>query len=402
MDDLARHEGPPAIALHRLFLRFLRFGSLAWGGPVAQIAMIRHELVDKEHWISPGRFNRVLAVYQVLPGPEAHELCVYFGMLAGGRPGAFLAGLGFMLPGFLLMLGLSWFYVAHGISSVFFSALLFGFQPAVMALIVRAIHRIGGHALTDRWLWLIAVVSAVLQWLGVNFLIILALAGGTYSVIRGTFPVKPSTLPVLAIFPICFFPSGAILAVPGTVDLFISGLKAGLLTFGGAYTVIPFLQHDAVVAGAWMTNSQFLDGLALSGILPAPLVIFATFVGYLGSGWSGALCLTAGVFLPAFAFTMVGHSLIERLVENKSLHAFLDGVGGVCAPREVVRYQWPEHRERRLHFDQFHRLPHDCRHGIGELRLHRGPFGKLCLPPGREHVVQCLHVRLKHRDASLP
>jgi len=330
-------ERPPGITLLRLFLRFLRFGSLAWGGPVAQIAMIRHELVDKEHWIPAGRFNRVLAVYQVLPGPEAHELCVYFGMVARGRPGAFLAGLGFMLPGFLLMLGLSWFYVAHGISSALFSGLLFGFQPAVMALIIRAIHRIGGHALTDRWLWLIAVASAVLQWLGINFLIILALAGVTYSLIKGNFPVKPAISPLLVLFPLCFLQSGVVLAVPGGVDLFISGLKAGLLTFGGAYTVIPFLQHDAVVAGAWMTNAQFLDGLALSGILPAPLVIFATFVGYLGNGCTGAFCITAGVFLPAFVFTMAGHSFIERLVENKSLHAFLDGVtAGVIGLITVV------------------------------------------------------------------
>src|SRR5688500_6244873 len=101
----------PAEPLALLFLRFLRFGALAWGGPVAQIAMIRQELVDEEHWVDNAHFNRVLAVYQVLPGPEAHELCVYFGMRSGGRWGAVLAGLGFMLPGFVLMLLLSWAYV---------------------------------------------------------------------------------------------------------------------------------------------------------------------------------------------------------------------------------------------------------------------------------------------------
>src|SRR6266508_5184789 len=104
----------------RIFLRFLKFGLLAWGGPVAQIAMIRQELVDEERWVTNERFNRVLAVYQVLPGPEAHELCVYFGMLSGGRVGATLAGLGFMLPGFLFMLGLTWFYLTYGINSPLF------------------------------------------------------------------------------------------------------------------------------------------------------------------------------------------------------------------------------------------------------------------------------------------
>src|SRR5919112_1128603 len=117
MTTLTDVASPPRESYSRLFLRFLRFGFLAWGGPVAQIAMIRHELVDEEHWISNERFNRTLAVYQVLPGPEAHELCVYFGMLARGRLGGFLAGLGFMLPGFVLMLALSWAYVRFGTGS---------------------------------------------------------------------------------------------------------------------------------------------------------------------------------------------------------------------------------------------------------------------------------------------
>src|SRR5687768_6735106 len=175
---------PPNESYMRLFLRFLRFGLLAWGGPVAQIAMLRQELVEEEHWISRERFNRVLAVYQVLPGPEAHELCVYFGMLARGRIGAVLAGLGFMLPGFVLMLVLSWIYVRVGLASALFSALVFGFKPAVAALIVRAVHRIGQHALTDRWLWMIAIAAGVATRLNVHFLIILISAGLLYLIIK--------------------------------------------------------------------------------------------------------------------------------------------------------------------------------------------------------------------------
>src|SRR5215213_4521878 len=114
---------PPRESYGKLFLRFLRFGFLAWGGPVAQIAMIRRELVDEAHWVSNERFNRTLAVYQVLPGPEAHELCVYFGMLARGRLGGVLAGLGFMLPGFVLMCMLSWFYLTYGIASSLFQSI---------------------------------------------------------------------------------------------------------------------------------------------------------------------------------------------------------------------------------------------------------------------------------------
>lgn len=324
----------------RIFLRFLRFGLLAWGGPFAQIAMIRQELVEEEKWISPEKFNRVLSVYQALPGPEAHELCVYFGMIAGGRLGALLAGLGFMLPGFLLMLALSWFYVAYGIGSPLFQSAFMGMQPAVAALIVRAVHRIGGHALRENaGLWGIAFLAGIAQLLKLNFLVTLLAAGLIYAFAQRKQKVLAL---VLAAGLLAWFVFNGITARPiaqnlpdpnvtstntaSLLTLFWSGLRSGLLTFGGAYTVIPFLQHDAVQVGGWMTNAQFLDGLALSGLLPAPLIIFSTFVGYVGGGLLGAIIITLAIFAPAFAFTMIGHDLVERLVDNQSAHAFLDGV----------------------------------------------------------------------------
>src|SRR5688572_19021509 len=164
----------------RLFLRFLRFGCMAWGGPVAQIDMIRQELVTEEKWVTPERFKQLLGMYQVLPGPEAHELCVYFGMLARGRLGGILAGLGFMLPGFLLMFLLSWLYVAYRITETPLQAVFLGIQPAVIALIFRAAHRIGTHVLTDRPLVIIAVASAAADLLGVPFWMTLPVAGAGY------------------------------------------------------------------------------------------------------------------------------------------------------------------------------------------------------------------------------
>lgn len=322
----------------RLFLRFLRFGLLAWGGPVAQIGMIRHELVEQEKWISKERFNRVLAVYQVLPGPEAHELCVYFGMLAMGRIGGFLAGLGFMLPGFVLMFALSWFYVAYGIGSPLFAGVFYGMQAAVPALIVRATHRIGEHALTDRWLWAIAVIVGVGHLLHIPFFITLSFSGLAYLLAKRQL-ILPLSLVLIAFLgtsifylmkttgsPVSSEVLGLTQEIPSQARIFFSGLRSGLLTFGGAYTVISFLQHDAVEVGRWMTNAQFLDGVALSGILPAPFIIFSTFVGYLGRGPWSAVILTVGIFLPAFAMTLVGHRAIEKVVGNPSLHAFLDGV----------------------------------------------------------------------------
>ncbi len=346
----------PREPLGRLFIRFMKFGFLAWGGPVAQIAMIRQEIVEDEKWISPEQFNRVLAVYQVLPGPEAHELCVYFGMLSRGRVGGFLAGLGFMLPGFILMFLLSALYVS-GLRAAGFNAFFLGVQPAVVALIVRAVHRIGQHAVTDRWLWTIALVAGIAQLVGTSFWATLPLAGLVYLFGSRRIYAAAATAGVLLLLGIVFLsgleitsegvrvsPSTGIEAnradtrapggnaAPETTlrlplhRLFVSGLRAGLLTFGGAYTVLPFLQHDAVVVGRWMTNRQFLDGVALSGILPAPFIIFSTFVGYLGGGPIGSILLTFGIFLPAFSFTLVGHSLLERVIGNRLVHTFLDGV----------------------------------------------------------------------------
>jgi chromate transporter len=328
--------GVPPQSYGQLFLRFLRFGLLAWGGPVAQIAMLRQELVEEQRWISRARFNRVLAVYQVLPGPEAHELCVYFGYLARGRWGGLLAGLGFMLPGFLLMLLLSWLYVTVGLNAPLVAAAFAGCQVAVAALIVRAVHRIGEHALSSRLLWAIAIGAAVSQLLDVPFYLPISAAAliGTLSgqgrhvlaaLVAGLAVILAATL-VLRSEDAAASSVVTAATVPSTFSLFGSGLRAGLFTFGGAYTAIPFVQRDAVELGGWMSNAQFLDGLALAGILPAPLVIFVTFVGFLGGGLAGALAMTTGMFLPAFLFTLLGHNLMERLVERPGVHTALDAV----------------------------------------------------------------------------
>jgi chromate transporter len=323
-----------------LFWRFLRFGLLAWGGPIPQIAMIREELVEKERWISRERFNRVLGLYQALPGPEAHELCVYFGMIARGRIGGLLAGLGFMLPGFVLMFALSWFYLAYGMAIPHFSAAFHGLQTAVGALILRALHRIGGHSLKDISLWGLAAMALLGEVVGIHFLVSLVLAGlinflikrgrrlpalGLAGVTLAAFLAIWAYLQIQAVQPMASMPQVS-QGAASMFAIFISGLKSGLFTFGGAYTVIAFLQHDAVQVQAWLTNAQFLDGLALSGVLPAPLIIFSTFVGFVAGGSVGALVMTLAIFLPAFLFTLVGHNALERIVDDERVHAFLDGV----------------------------------------------------------------------------
>ncbi len=332
---------PPHEPLLRLFWRFLRFGLLAWGGPVAQIAMVRQELVEQEKWVSPAHFNRALALYQVLPGPEAHELCVYFGMVARGRIGGFLAGLGFMLPGLLLMLGACWLYTHAGLQSPATLAIFATVQAGVTALIVRGAWRIGQHALTHRFLFALAAGAAVAQALAVPFGLTLLWAGLAAVLLSQGRSVLAGLLTALmaavAVAWVVFLVHGgsAPLAPPAStvppeapslLALLGSGLRTGLLTFGGAYTAIPFLQNDAVVRGGWMTNAQFLDGIALGGVLPAPLIIFGTFVGYLGGGFPGALVVTAGIFAPAFGFTLLAHHPLERLMHHPRVRIFLEGI----------------------------------------------------------------------------
>lgn len=336
----------PAEPYGKLFGRFLRFGALAWGGPVAQIDMIRQELVAEEKWISPERFRRLLAIYQALPGPEAHELCVHFGVMSRGRLGGLVAGLGFMLPGFVLMFLLSWLYLSVGLGLSAFQSVFLGIQPAVIALIVRACHRIGGHSLVDKPLWAIAVLAALGELLGLSFYITLPLSGAVYlfAAKRQRFyallaaaafcgcaalfsPVLKGEARILVRTPVA---TASAVTAPArqqeAAALFGSGLRAGLLTFGGAYTAIPFLRVDAVERGAWMSESEFLDGVALAGIIPAPLIIFSTFVGYCGGGAAGALAITAGVFLPAFFFSILFYRHLESVITHPALRHFLEGV----------------------------------------------------------------------------
>jgi chromate transporter len=292
-----------------IFLRFLRFGLLAFGGPVAQIAMIRRELVDEEQWLPPERFNRLLAVYQALPGPEAHELCVHLGRMKGGRLGGLLAGLGFMLPGFLIVLALAMAYSRLDLDQPLLAAALLGAQVAVVALVAVAVPRIGGHILKERWHWAIAVAAFAAfaaTWL----------LGDSNPVTTAGQPATPVT----------------------TAALFLTGLKGGLLTFGGAYTAIPFVRGDTVGRG-WLDDGTFLDGLALSGMVPAPLVIFVTFAGYVIGGLAGALAMTVGMFLPAFAFGLIFYDRLERVIEDSRLHLLLDAIAaavvGVIAATAV-------------------------------------------------------------------
>lgn len=288
--------------------------------------MIKHECVDEEGWVGEETFKKTLAVYQVLPGPEAHELCVYFGRIRGGRLGGFLAGLGFMLPGFLLMLALSIAYVEADLAGEM-DELFYGLKAAVGAIVARAVVRLSRTFITDSALVLVAAASFLLTlFAGASFVLVLLGAGLAYELWTNARAwVSRAQVVELGAPAAIAVVTGAI-TIGLTGEIFLEGLKAGLLTFGGAFTVIPFLQEAAVEGQGWLTDDQFVDGLALSGVLPAPLIIFSTFVGYLAGGLPGGLAMTVGIFLPAFLLPIFFHRYLVAIADNERLRPFLLGV----------------------------------------------------------------------------
>ncbi|MSO42514.1 MAG: chromate efflux transporter [Solirubrobacterales bacterium] len=308
-----------------VFVRFLKFGALAWGGPAAQIAMIKQECVDEEGWVDEETFRKTLAVYQILPGPEAHELCVYFGRIRGGKLGGFMAGLGFMFPGFVLMLGLSVLYVEADLAS-HLDQLFYGLTAAVGALLARAIVRLSRTFITDLPLALLAIAGfALTLFADASFILVLLGAGLAYELWTNAsrWSGRAHSLSPL---PVALALVAGAVTVSLTAEIFFEGLKAGLLTFGGAFTVIPFLHDSAVGGHHWLTEQQFVDGLAMGGVLPAPLIIFSTFVGYIAGGLAGALAITLGIFLPAFVFPIFFHRFLVAIAANERIRPFLLGV----------------------------------------------------------------------------
>ena len=321
-----RAGNPERPSLRYVFLRFLRHGLLAWGGPVAQIAHMHRELVERDAWVTEARFRKQLAVYQALPGPEANELAVWFGTVKRGRWGGLLAGLGFMLPGVLLVTLLAALYVRYATTMAWADVVLYGVRPAVLALIVVGFLRLARASLRGLDLLAIGLLSAAAAYAlpQVSFLLLL-LAGGLvvaalrWASARGrVLTLVGAPLALALVFPA--------LSASGLGALALLSAKVGLLTFGGAYTAIPFLHQGAVVDHGWITEDQFLDALALSGMVPGPLIAVAVFIAYQAAGLAGAALATIIVFAPAFAFTLVGHGFFERIVDEPRLHDFLLGV----------------------------------------------------------------------------
>jgi len=232
------------------------------------------------------------------------------------------------------MIGIGWVYVALSPVVGLFAGAFFGVQVGVVAVIVRAVHKIGSHILEDRWLWAVAFVGFLATLLGVAFWIVLIAGGAGYALMKAARYGLAVLASIVSIaLAVGLHVSGAGVAATGiegisptsALAMLWTGLKAGLLTFGGAYTAIPYVRTDTVGRGL-ISDGQFLDGIAFAGVIPAPLVIFCTFVGFVVGGWVGAIAMTVGVFFPAFAFSMIYYERLETVVADERLHRALAGI----------------------------------------------------------------------------
>jgi chromate transporter len=321
-DSTADHQMP---SWREVFLYFLFLGFVNIGGPVAQITMMFNHMVEKRRWLSKDRFVKIMAFCHMLPGPEALQLAIYVGYLKRKLWGGILAGLTFILPGAVVMIVLSWFYVKYGKLPPVINA-LYVLKPAVLGIIAAGIIKLGRAAIRNFFLAALLVGAFVgMRFGGINFLLILLIAGLLNLIVDQGWPLRQKPAPMLPALV-----SGIGLMLPLTdsrlfqiVWLFF---KTGLLSFGGAYASLVFVQRGAVAHYHWLTDGQLLDGVALSVATPGPFMLFTTFVGYISSGVTGAVLATFFVFLPSFVFVMAGVHYVEKVRENRRIQAFLAGV----------------------------------------------------------------------------
>jgi chromate transporter len=369
-------EAPQAPSLKQAFWYWLKLGFISFGGPAGQIAIMHQDLVENKRWISEKRFLHALNYCMLLPGPEAQQLATYIGWLMHKTRGGLIAGILFVLPSLLILIGLSYIYMRFGdVPAV--AGVLYGVKPAVVAIVLFAAYRIGARTLTNRALWSIAIasflaitllkiafpwivlVAAVIGFLVNRFqpqLFINRSVHKTSELSYGQSVIDDDTpTPVHAKFSYKtmakFIAIGMILwlivmllltwcfgwdATFTQMAWFFS--KAALLTFGGAYAVLPYVYQGAVVHYAWLTPVQMMDGLALGETTPGPLIMVVAFVGFVG-GWShaglenpfaaavmAACIVTFFTFLPSFLFIFVGAPFIESTKDNLKFTAPLTAI----------------------------------------------------------------------------
>jgi chromate transporter len=369
---------PPPVTLAQAFWYWLKLGFISFGGPAGQIAIMHQDLVEKKRWISERRYLHALNYCMLLPGPEAQQLATYIGWLMHRTLGGIIAGGLFVLPSLLILIGLSWIYMAFGhLPAV--AGVLYGIKPAVTAIVLFAAYRIGSRALKNWLLWtmaalaflaifvfdtpfpLIVLVAAVLGAIGGKFAPEKFAVGGGHGAAKNSYgpALIDDDTPIPDHAKFCWKHLSKLifigLALWGGAIGFLCGrygwdgaltqmgwffTKAALLTFGGAYAVLPYVYQGAVEHYHWLTPHQMIDGLALGETTPGPLIMVVTYVGFV-AGWTktlfgpgqlflagatAAFVVTYFTFLPSFLFILAGGPLVESTHGNLKYTSPLTGI----------------------------------------------------------------------------
>lgn len=371
-------KSPQSISFSEAFKYWLKLGFISFGGPAGQIAIMHHDLVEQKRWISEQRFMHALNYCMLLPGPEAQQLAVYIGWLMHRTWGGLVAGTLFVLPSFFILLSLSWLYLSYG-SAPAVAGILYGIKPAVTAIVLFAAYRIGSRALKNNIMWAISIAAFVaIFFFNLPFPLIV-LSAGIFGAVYSRYspqtfnistshnasgkPHQPALIdddtptPKHAIFSrqkcirialigvlIWLISMLLLIAIFGKQNVLSQMAwfftKAALLTFGGAYAVLPYVYQGGVVEHNWLTATQMIDGLALGETTPGPLIMVVTFVGFVG-GWAkpifgpdalfasaliAATVVTFFTFLPSFVFILLGGPFIETTHGNLKFIAPLSAI----------------------------------------------------------------------------
>jgi chromate transporter len=327
--SLAPEQAAPTDVRQRRPIReivtyFLRLGSIGFGGPVALVGQMERELVDEKGWLSKEEMRDAIAVSQALPGPLAIQVGIFIAYLRGGFWGAWAGGWAFILPNFLIVAALGALYVHFGGLS-WMTAVFYGVSPAVIALILHSTYRLAKLGMEDWPQWVVAAVCfGVTIWLQAEVALLFVGAGVLGVLYYGTLSrgAKPSAM--LALAPIAVETSKEpTFGVLGQLSVFF--LKAGSLTFGSGLVIVPFLEKGLVQQTGWLDGREFLVAVAVGMMSPGPVVITATFVGYLVAGFWGSLVSTVSIFLPSFILILVVAPILARHRGNANVQGFIKG-----------------------------------------------------------------------------
>ncbi len=310
---------------------FLRLGFLGFGGPIALVGQMERELVDGKKWLTKEQMREAIAICQSLPGPLAIQVGIYIAYLRCGFWGAWAGGWAFILPNFVIVAALGALYVYLGdLKAV--TGIFYGVSPAVIALILHSCYRLAKLGMEDWLQWAIAAVCLVVTVVLQAEVALLFIGAGIVGILYygSLFKKTPAALslapvPVLAQLAPASAASGSTL---GKLLLFF--LKAGSLTFGSGLVIVPFLEQGLVQQFGWLDQRQFLIAVAIGMISPGPVVITATFVGYLVAGFWGSLVSTIGIFLPSFLFVLIAAPLLARHRGNANVQGFVKGAYGAA------------------------------------------------------------------------